>query len=446
MAPGVLVGGVGRKATKLTLVPRDTIFALSSGRPPAGVAVVRLSGPEALPALERLAGRRTAPRVATLSALHDPADGGQIDRALVLAFPAPASFTGEDVVELHVHGGAAVIEALLRALGGLPGLRLAEPGEFSRRAFDNGKLDLTQAEGLSDLIAAQTEAQRRQALAQASGLLRGRAEAWRAAIVRLLALAEAEIDFSDEEDVVTGSDAAQIAALRDEIAHVLDDGRIGERLREGLAIAVVGAPNVGKSSLINALARRDVAIVSDVAGTTRDIIEVALDLGGVPATLIDTAGLRETDDPVEREGVRRARARAETADLVLHVTDDPQTPPLGRLVINKIDLAAMSAGMDESGIRVSAKTGAGLDQLENELIAWAKGAVARTEPALIARQRQRIALEAAIAHLDEALLEPDPVLHAENLRLAARALGRVTGQVDVEELLGEIFGRFCIGK
>lgn len=447
MAQRLLVGGVGRQAAQgLILSRRDTIYALSSGRPPAGVAVVRLSGPRALAALETLAGRRPAPRTATLAALRDPADAGLIDRALVLSFPAPASFTGEDVAELHVHGGAAVVEALLGALGRIDGLRLAEPGEFSRRAFDNGKLDLTQAEGLADLISAQTDAQRRLALAQAGGLLRERAEDWRAAIVRLLALVEADIDFNDEDDVDAGTDLAAIGALRDAIAHLLDDNRIGERLRDGLAIAVVGAPNVGKSSLINALARRDVAIVSEIAGTTRDAIEVALDLGGVPATLIDTAGLRDTSDPIEAEGIRRARARAAAADLVLHVIDDPAEAPLGQRVLNKIDLSGHVPGLSDGVIAVSAKAGIGLDTLEKWLIDWAAAAVRTDEPPLIARSRQRVALGDAVARLDDALGETDPVLHAESLRLAARALGRVTGQVDVEEILGEIFGRFCIGK
>lgn len=446
MAQRLLVGCLGRQAAGLTLSRRDTIYALSSGRPPAGVAVVRLSGPQALAALATLAGRVPAPRAATLAALRDPADGALIDRALVLGFPAPASFTGEDVAEMHVHGGVAVVEALLGALGRIAGLRLAEPGEFSRRAFDNGKLDLTQAEGLADLIAAQTDAQRRLALAQAGGLLRDRAEAWRATIVRLLAMVEAEIDFSDEDDVDAGSDRAAIAALRDDIARALDDSRIGERLRDGLAITVIGAPNVGKSSLINALARREVAIVSDIAGTTRDMIEVALDLGGVPATLIDTAGLRDTDDPVEAEGIRRARARAASADLILQVSDGKDPAAIGQPVVNKIDAGDTPPGHRDGVIYLSAKSGAGLEVLEAWLIDWAARVTRTDEPPLIARARQRTALVDARERLDEALAERDPVLHAESLRLAARALGRVTGMVDVEELLGEIFGRFCIGK
>ncbi len=405
-----------------------------------------MSGPRALGTVEWLAGIRPAPRVATLAALRDPADGSLIDRALVLSFPGPASFTGEDVAELHVHGGPAVVDALLRALGRLEGLRLAEPGEFSRRAFDNGKLDLSQAEGLSDLIAAQTDAQRRLALAQAGGALRDRAEDWRTTIVRLLAEVEAEIDFSDEDDVDVAFDPSAVEALRADIARVLADNHIGERIRDGLTVAVVGEPNVGKSSLINILARRDVAIVSERAGTTRDVIEVALDLAGVPVVLVDTAGLRETDDPVEAEGIRRARDRAAAADLVLHVADRIPDAVLGQLVINKVDLGLAPAGSHDDVIYVSAKTGAGIDALEQWLAEWAASLLRTGETPIVTRERQRRALEAAAAYLALARDEVDAVLRAEALRMAARELGRVTGRVDVEEVLGEIFGRFCIGK
>ena len=405
-----------------------------------------MSGPRALLALERLAGRVPAARVAQLAALHD-SDGALIDRGLILAFPAPASFTGEDVVELQVHGGVAVVETLLRALGRIAGLRLAEPGEFSRRAFDNGKLDLTQAEGLADLIAARTDAQRRQALAQAEGRLRGRAEAWRSSMIDLLASVEADLDFSDEGDVDAEFDIAKAGCLRDDIESVLNDRHVGERVRDGLTIIVVGAPNVGKSSIINAIAGREVAIVSDIAGTTRDLIEVPLDLGGVAATLIDTAGLRDdSSDPNEREGIRRARERARTADLVLHVSDGPVGPTLGQPIRNKIDLASAPAGYHDGILYVSARSGTGLAELENWLIDWARNFVAADEPALVTRRRQREALEAAINYLAEAIDAVDSVLRAEALRLSARALGSVTGRVDIEDVLGEIFGRFCIGK
>lgn len=423
----------------------DTIFALSSGRPPAGVAVVRLSGPLALAAGSALAGGLPEARRAGLRMLRDAA-GAQIDRALVIAFPGPRSFTGEDVVELHVHGGPAVVAALLRTLGARPGLRLAEPGEFSRRAFDNGRLDLSQAEGLADLVAAQTEAQRVQALAQAGGRLRERVEGWRAAIVRLMAEAEADLDFSDEGDVSASRDAALLARLHGEIDAALAGAAVGERIRDGFTIAVVGEPNVGKSSLINVLARRDVAIVSEAPGTTRDLIEVALDLCGVPITLIDTAGLRDTVDPVEAEGIRRAQRRAAAADLVLHVVTDPPPEPLGQVVVNKIDRSGAAPGWRDDRLYISAETGAGLEVLEGWLADWAVRRVPLGEPPIVVRQRQRLALGRAQAALDEAAAESDPVLYAEALRLSARALGEVTGRVGVEDVLGDIFGRFCIGK
>jgi len=409
------------------------------------VAVVRLSGPGALAAGSALAGGLPEMRRAGLRTLRDPV-GAPIDRALVIAFPGPRSFTGEDVVELHVHGGPAVVAALLRVLGERRGLRLAEPGEFSRRAFDNGRLDLSQAEGLSDLIAAQTEAQRVQALAQAGGRLRDRVEGWRAAIVRLMAEAEADLDFSDEGDVNSARDAALLMRLRSEIEGALARASVGERVRDGFVIAVVGAPNVGKSSLVNALAGRDVAIVSEVAGTTRDVIEVALDLCGVPVTLIDTAGLRDSDDPVEAEGIRRARLRAASADLVLHVVDRLPADALGQIVVNRIDESGHAPGSREGILHVSARTGAGFDALEGWLADWAVRQVPTGDPPLIVRQRQRLALARALDALLEADSEQDPVLYAEALRLSARALGEVTGRVGVEDVLSDIFGRFCIGK
>lgn len=423
----------------------DTIFALSSGRPPAGVAVVRLSGPASLGVAERLTGKTLSPRQVILASLRDP-DGGLIDRGYAIAFPAPASFTGEDVVEFQIHGGQAVIAALLDCLAKQPGLRAAEAGEFTRRAFENGKLDLTQAEGLADLIDARTDAQRLLALAQACGGLRDVAERWRAAILALMAEVEAGLDFSDEEDVDVSDGTAAIAALHDELASELARAPIGERLRDGLTIAVVGEPNVGKSSLVNILARRSVAIVSPIPGTTRDLIEVALDLGGVPATLIDTAGLRESVDPVEAEGIARARARAAEADLVLHVADAPPPIALGQLILNKCDLTTRPAGVDSGILTISAKTGAGIADLEQWLVEWAKAKVPAGEPPLITRRRQRDALIVARESLADAVDAVDPVLRAEYLRLASRALAALVGRVGVEEILGEIFGRFCIGK
>ena len=302
----------------------STIFALSSGRPPAAIAVVRVSGPAAGVALEKLIGRVPEPRKAALARVRDPASGEVIDEALALWFPGPRSETGEDVAELQLHGGHAVIAGVFDALGTIGGCRPAEPGEFTRRAFENGQLDLTAVEGLADLIAAETPAQRRQAYRQLKGLIGDRAEAWRRQLITTLALVEARIDFSDEADVpddLIGPALASARQLRDEIAGVLADGRRGERLRDGLVVAIAGPPNAGKSTLLNRLARREAAIVSPYAGTTRDVIEVHLDLDGYPVTLLDTAGIRESDDPVEQEGVRRALERASAADLVLWVTD-----------------------------------------------------------------------------------------------------------------------------
>src|SRR5271165_5181591 len=303
---------------------RSTIFALSSGRPPAAIAVVRLSGPQASVGLEKLIGRVPEPRKAALARVRDPADGEPVDEALALWFPGPRSETGEDMAELQLHGGAAVVSAVLEALSVIEGCRLAEPGEFTRRAFDNGRLDLTEVEGLADLIAAETPAQRRLAYRQLKGLIGDQAEAWRRQIIDAQALVEARIDFSDEADVpedLLGPALYAAQQLRGEIAAALDDGGRGERLREGLVVAIAGPPNAGKSTLFNRLARREAAIVSPHAGTTRDVIEVHLDLGGFPVTLLDTAGIRDSVDPVELEGVRRARERAAAADLVLWVTD-----------------------------------------------------------------------------------------------------------------------------
>src|SRR5947209_6499608 len=329
--------------------PREhTIFALSSGRPPSAIALVRVSAPQAGAALASIAGKIPTPRSATRALLRDP-NGQPIDDAVVLWFPGPTSATGEDVAEFHVHGGRAVVSALFAALSSFADVRAAEPGEFTRRGFENGKLDLTEAEGLDDLIHADTDRQRRQALRQLKGLLGDRARSWRQQIIEASALIEAGIDFSDEGDVpaeLVAPALARIKVLHDEIEEVLAAQGRSERLREGLVVAIAGPPNVGKSTLMNQLARRDVAIVSPHAGTTRDVIEVQLDLDGFPVTVIDTAGIRETDDPVEQEGVRRARARAADADLVLWLADLPSvavqhdgaTPVW--MVRNKIDLGA----------------------------------------------------------------------------------------------------------
>ena len=457
----------------------DTIFALSTAPGRAGIAVLRLSGPAAGTALEALAGTALPPpRVARLARLEDPETRAAIDRGLVLWIPGPASFTGEDMAELHLHGGRAVTAAALEALARRPGLRPAEPGEFTRRAFDHGKLDLAEVEGLADLIDAETEAQRRQALRQMSGHLSGLVQGWRARLLPLLAHLEATIDFPDEglPESLAREVVAETGALAGEIAgHLADRGR-GERLREGLQVAIIGPPNSGKSSLLNALARRDVAIVSATAGTTRDVIEVHLDLAGYPVTLADTAGLRdlaaEGGDGVEREGLRRARLRAAEADLKLAVFDlaaiddagwpnlDPQAWALvdaeTLVVLNKADLKPPNMVNPEAvggrpAFVLSAKTGQGLGALVDELtrqVAERLG-LPGAAPA-ITRLRHRQALEdcrAALERAQEAGQEAGlPELAAEDLRLALRALGRLTGQVDVEDILDVIFRDFCIGK
>ncbi len=422
----------------------DTIFALASAPGRAGVAVVRLSGPQAARAVEALTGKPPgAPRRAVLARIAG------IDRGLVLYFQGPDSFTGEDVAEFHVHGGRAVVDGVLAALA--PFGRPAERGEFTRRAVENGKLDLTRAEAIADLVDAETEAQRRQALRQYDGALSDLVEGWRVALIRAAAWAEAAIDFSDEELPADVLDRAQ-AAIRDILAQIqahLDDGGRGEILREGLYLAVIGPPNAGKSSLVNALARRDVAIVAETAGTTRDVIEVRLDLGGYAVVVADTAGLREAVDAVEAEGVRRALARAEAADLVLLLLDGASdtAPPDVRVdlaVWNKSDLKHR-----DEGLSISLKTGEGVDTLVAALKALVEARLqSRGDSPALTRPRHRRALEDAARALDGALIAPSdrPELMAEELRLALRALGRITGRVDIEELLDVVFKDFCIGK
>ena len=453
------------------MVDRSTIFALSSGRPPSAIAVIRISGPQACTALERLIGRVPDARKAALARVCDPENGEAIDEALALWFPAPHSETGEDVAELQLHGGQAVIAAVLKALGTVAGCRLAEPGEFTRRAFENGKLDLTAVEALGDLIFAETSAQCRQAFRQLKGLIGDRAEAWRGRLIEALALVEARIDFSDEADVPEDliAPAAAIArSLRDEIAAALADGRRGERLRDGLVVAIAGPPNAGKSTLFNRLARREAAIVSPYAGTTRDVIEVHLDLDGYPLTILDTAGIRGSCEPVEQEGIRRARARAAEADLVLWVTDISAGGRMGTemaqlkegpphwLIQNKIDLlrsAPAQSKKDEHEFifSLSATEGEGLEELIAALAQFATDLFAGGENAVVTRARHREMLEQTVAALDRAVAEgadasPREELIAEELRQASSALGRLTGRVDVEDVLDKIFRDFCIGK
>lgn len=427
----------------------DTIFAVATAAGRAGVAIVRVSGPNADAALLALSsGRMPDARMAKLITLYDKINDVRIDTALTLRFPAPHSYTGENVVEFQIHGGPSVGAALLRALAVLPGFRMAEAGEFTRRAVENGRLDLTQAEAIADLVAAETEAQRRQALRQLEGQLGGLYEKWRARLIRAAAWIEATIDFPDEEipaDSLAQS-RASLSALAEDIRAHLNDGRRGEILRDGFHVAVIGPPNAGKSSLVNALARRDVAIVSEIAGTTRDVIEVRLDLKGYPVILADTAGLREARDAIEAEGIKRAQKRAVAADFRLLVLDGtgsgaPTDVACDLVVWNKADVAATKG----RGLWLSAKTGEGLRELIDLLAEHAAKGLEGEAP-VITRARHREALEQAAAALLRASALEAPDLAAENVRIAANALGRITGRIDLDELLDVVFRDFCIGK
>ena len=440
-------------------LPDLTIFALSSGRAPSAIAIIRMSGPQTRTAVERLCGKLPAPRLAQFVTLRD-LDGSALDESVTLWFPAPHSATGEDVAEFHVHGGRAVIAAMFDALGAIDGLRPAEPGEFTRRAFENGKLDLTEAEGLDDLIHADTDRQRRQALRHLKGLLGAKAESWRQQIIEASALIEAGIDFSDEGDVSTELVAPalrKIAALKSEIEETLISSVQSERLREGLTVAIAGPPNAGKSTLLNRLARREAAIVSPHAGTTRDVIEVHLDLDGYPVTLIDTAGVRDTHDPVEQEGVRRARDRARTSDLVLWLVDandNSALPPKSEgdhapvwIVRNKVDLVGGN-GAARAQFDISASRGDGVSDLVAALVTYARDYFGSGEMALVSRARHRTLLKETFAALERAGRSADKgdELLAEELRIAIHSLGRLIGRVDVEDILDVIFREFCIGK
>ena len=444
--------------TVLTDAQRDTIAALSSGALPAGIAVVRVSGPAARHALRRLAGGVPEPRRAALRSLRDE-NGGLIDRGLVLFFPGPHSVTGEDLAEFHLHGASAVVAAALEALTGLPAVRLAEAGEFTRRAFANGRIDLTEAEGLADLLAAETQGQRRQALAQAGGALRALYEGWSGRLLHARALLEASFDFSDEGDV--GDDVASPVSrlardLANEMRTHLAGARQGEIVRHGFRVAIVGAPNAGKSTLLNALADREAAIVADVPGTTRDVIEATLDLAGLPVRLFDTAGLRETSDPVEAIGIERARRAMNEADLVLAL-ESPESSlpaelavPLATLVIRvrtKSDLDAGPHPPSPEGFSISARTGEGMDALIDRIAALATNAVPDPAHLVPARVRHREAVASALERLGEFQERPTPPeIGAETLRLAADDLGRLTGHTGVEDLLDVVFSEFCIGK
>lgn len=425
----------------------DTIFALATARGRAGVAVIRISGPEAFASTARLMG--DVPVARGLRALRDRA-GDLVDEALVLRFADGKSFTGEDVVELHLHGSPAVVSAVLHILGDDPAMRPAEAGEFTRRALTNGRLDLAQVEGLADLIDAETESQRRQAVRVFSGALGEIADSWRKRLIRAAALLEATIDFVDEDvpvDVVPEvRDLLQ--AVRSEMAREAAGVRMAERLRDGFEVAIVGAPNVGKSTLMNRLARRDVAITSEIAGTTRDVIEVRLDLDGIPVTLLDTAGLRDTDDLVESLGVARARARAEQADMRVHMLLDAPVPSHD-LAAGDIYVRAKADTGAGGGLAVSGLSGMGVEAL----IALISGELGRrvASVGLAMRERHRVALLRAVTSLDDAGAWLDAEhgmldLIAEDLRTAIRAVDSLVGRVDVEQVLDEIFSSFCIGK
>ena len=466
----------------------DTIFAVASGTGQAAIAVMRLSGPASCAMLGTLCGRVPAPRRASFRRLRD-AEGAELDQGMVVWLPGPGSYTGEDSAELYLHGGRAVLHDVADALVAL-GARPAEPGEFTRRAFLNGRMDLTECEAVHDLVAAETDAQRRQALRQLDGALGTLYRGWSDRLRLLLAQQEALIDFPDEDlpPEVEALVLGELEALRCEVAAHLDDNRRGERLREGLVFAITGQPNVGKSSLMNALAERDVAIVSAIPGTTRDALETRVVLGGVPVTLVDTAGLRDATDEIEAEGVRRARARAAAADLVMVVVEagadaladapspfpppargggvtslarlsspnpsagsssgsisarDPMSPQITILVANKLDLGG---GARKPALGVSARTGEGLETLRARLGDAARALTQAQGPPPLTQARHRASLQEAAARLAAAQTADLPELRAEDLRLALRALGRITGNVGVEDILDTLFARFCIGK
>lgn len=432
----------------------ETIYALSSGAVPAGLAVIRVSGPKVADVMKGMVSSAVPPRSSSLRTIRTR-NGAVLDNGLVLFFPGPHSFTGEDVVEFHLHGGRAVVNAVYQELSSFDGLRQAMAGEFSRRAFENGKLDLLEIEGLADLISAETEMQRRLALEYSSGGLSTLYEAWSQRLTRGRALIEAELDFPDEDDV-PGSVSDQVwsdmTALVSEIRQHLGMAKAGEIIRDGFKVVIAGLPNAGKSSLMNALVRRDIAIVTDIAGTTRDVLSTDLDIDGFLVKLYDTAGLRETEEVVEREGIRRARTAMEAADLVIYIedmsapTDESAAPSSALRVGTKSDLPAISSR--EYDVRISVETGAGLAELRQAIGNRLREMVPAHSLAIPTRARHNDSLAECILAIERAIVNDhvDLDLRAEDLRIAGTALGRITGRVDVENLLDVIFGEFCIGK
>lgn len=427
-------------------MPSETIFALSTGRPPAAIAIIRVSGGLAHAAAERIAGSLPPPREAAVRSFRHPADGRLIDDGLLLCFAGPASATGEDVAEFHVHGGRAVADAMLDALTSLPGLRVALPGEFTRRAFEHGRIDLTEAEGLADLLEAETESQRRAAMALADGGLRRQIEAWQAQLIDLAARAEAAIDYVDEDSVAADSTmSSDCGALATELQEWLDRPRI-EPLRDGVRVVVAGPPNAGKSSLINAIAGSEKAIVTPIAGTTRDAIEVPLALAGIAIVLTDTAGLRDSSDPVEAIGVDRARSRVESADVLLWLGEPDAAPAHRRTILVYPRCDQPDRGVAPDGtIAVSSVTGEGIADLLAAIIGEVRGVIPG-EDALALNRRQAAHLAEARDALSEAAAAPDIVFVAEHLRSARAAFDRLTGRAGIDDVLDALFGRFCLGK
>lgn len=436
------------------MTTQDTIIGLASGGLPSGIAVVRVSGGACQAILQALVDPLPKPRRAEYRTLKDPSDGSTIDHGLVLWFPGPGSFTGEDVVELQVHGGRAVVDKVLSTLLREDRVRLAEAGEFTRRAFENGRMDLTEVEGLADLIAANTEVQREIAVSQSHGALRAIYEGWRESLIRVQAMYAAEIDFIDEDDVP--DDAAALAlgtleTLSDAMRDFLADSKAGEIIRDGYRIAIMGPPNAGKSSLLNYLAKREIAIVTDIPGTTRDVLEVTLDIAGVPVVFSDTAGIRETVDPIEQEGIRRAYASAQAADLVIWLQDRDAKAgkPDETGHANEIHLLTKDdAGTLGEGKSISSVSGHGIGWLIQEIslkLATLKTAV---EPGLITRRRHRDLVSNAAQHLEEALNQESlgAEVVAEHLRRSGDELGKLSGRIDVEDLLDVVFSEFCVGK